>query len=79
MQKPKIGQQVVWKSPVPEERFRGEVIAIDEIWSRPMRIKFDDFSPQENDPREIVGRMIEQEMYFTLQEYARHFEEEDEN
>lgn len=78
MQKPKIGQRVVWKSPRPEERSRGTVTAINEKWTLPVQIRFDYFSPQENDPREILGRTIGQEMYFSLYEYDRYFDQEEE-
>lgn len=80
MQMPKIDQRVVWKSPVPEERLCGRVTGTGinqqtkQTW---VRIKFDDFSPQKTGPREISGRTLGQEMYFSCHEYKQHFSEED--
>ncbi len=86
MQKPKIGQQVIWKSPVPEERLRGKVSIVG---STGVRIKFDEIDPQKHVKGETLigsggtsvssGVQRGNESFFPWHEYERCFSEEEEN
>jgi len=85
MQQPKVGQRVVWKSPVPEERLRGQVTSVQPTG---VLIKFDDLDPQKSVTVEVVTRSggtvakagsHKSEYSFSWYDDERCFSEEEEN